>query len=228
MSNPLTGFAAAYMGKTASLASRTARDFVNGRMYFGHSRSHRCVLDPRHDIRRSTARRIRCCALIVCNYAVRAGVHGRRHGRGPRADPIARRRRPPWRRSRSIRSARRSRCRARRSSTFGLRNLGHRLRYARRIVQEGPGLPRPAGPQGAGPAMTIYTSLDDTGFNFQAGIPVAVTPKLPPTGDIDVGASPDRQGAQVRAPRPVRGDDLDLRRRSPIISTRSRSRRRIS
>jgi effector-binding domain-containing protein len=42
----------------------------------------------------------------------------------------------------------------------------------------------------AGPAMTIYTSTDDTGFQYQAGIPIAEEPKTPPRGDIAVGKSP--------------------------------------
>ena len=42
----------------------------------------------------------------------------------------------------------------------------------------------------AGPAMTIYTQADDTGFSFQAAVPVAEPPKDRPTGDIAVGQSP--------------------------------------
>jgi effector-binding domain-containing protein len=41
-----------------------------------------------------------------------------------------------------------------------------------------------------GPAMTIYTHTDDTGFNFEAALPVAETPKIPPKGDIAVGKTP--------------------------------------
>jgi len=41
-----------------------------------------------------------------------------------------------------------------------------------------------------GPAMTIYTSTDDTGFSFQAAIPLAEEPKNPPRGDIAIGKSP--------------------------------------
>jgi effector-binding domain-containing protein len=48
-----------------------------------------------------------------------------------------------------------------------------------------------AGVKPAGLAMTIYTSIDDTGFEFQAAIPVAQAPKTPPPeGDIAVGTSP--------------------------------------
>jgi effector-binding domain-containing protein len=47
-----------------------------------------------------------------------------------------------------------------------------------------------AGIQPAGSAMTIYTSIDDTGFNFQAAIPVAEPPKTPPPADLAVGTSP--------------------------------------
>ena len=42
----------------------------------------------------------------------------------------------------------------------------------------------------AGPAMTVYTSTDDTGFSYQAAVPVAQEPAEPPRGDIAVGKSP--------------------------------------
>jgi effector-binding domain-containing protein len=42
----------------------------------------------------------------------------------------------------------------------------------------------------AGPAMTIYTSTDDTGFSFQAAVPLAEEPPNPPRGDIAIGKSP--------------------------------------
>ena len=42
----------------------------------------------------------------------------------------------------------------------------------------------------AGPSMTIYTSADDTGFQFQAAVPIAEEPRDPPRGDIEVGKSP--------------------------------------
>jgi effector-binding domain-containing protein len=41
----------------------------------------------------------------------------------------------------------------------------------------------------SGPFMTIYTSTDDSGFQFQAAVPVAEPPKNPPRGDIAVGTS---------------------------------------
>ena len=43
----------------------------------------------------------------------------------------------------------------------------------------------------AGPAMTIYTSTDDTGFEFQTGIPVAEAPKAPLPEGLTVGQSPE-------------------------------------
>jgi effector-binding domain-containing protein len=46
------------------------------------------------------------------------------------------------------------------------------------------------GIQPAGPPMTIYTSTDDTGFQYQAGVPIAEAPKNPPRGDLAVGQSP--------------------------------------
>jgi effector-binding domain-containing protein len=47
-----------------------------------------------------------------------------------------------------------------------------------------------AGLKAAGPAMTIYTAMDDVSFNFQAAIPVAAAPKGAPTGEILTGTSP--------------------------------------
>lgn len=43
----------------------------------------------------------------------------------------------------------------------------------------------------AGPAMTIYTATDDTGFEYQAGIPVAEEPKAPLGEGLAVGKSPE-------------------------------------
>ena len=45
--------------------------------------------------------------------------------------------------------------------------------------------------QPSGPAMTVYLSTDDTGFQFQVGVPVAETPKDPPKGDIAMAKSPE-------------------------------------
>ena len=42
----------------------------------------------------------------------------------------------------------------------------------------------------AGPAMTIYTATDDTGFQFHAAVPIAEAPVNAPRGDIEVGKSP--------------------------------------
>ena len=42
----------------------------------------------------------------------------------------------------------------------------------------------------AGRAMTIYTAANDTGFSFQAAVPIGEAPKDPPKGDIAVGQSP--------------------------------------
>ena len=41
-----------------------------------------------------------------------------------------------------------------------------------------------------GPAMTIYTQTDDTGFQFRAALPIPQEPKDPPKGDIAIGKSP--------------------------------------
>jgi effector-binding domain-containing protein len=43
----------------------------------------------------------------------------------------------------------------------------------------------------AGPPMTIYTATDDTGFEYQAGVPVTEEPKAPLEGGLAVGKSPE-------------------------------------
>ena len=42
----------------------------------------------------------------------------------------------------------------------------------------------------AGPAMTVYTATDDTGFQYQAAVPIEEPLKNPPRGDIGAGKSP--------------------------------------
>ena len=42
-----------------------------------------------------------------------------------------------------------------------------------------------------GPPMTIFTQTDDTGFQFQAAVPIAEPPKNPPRGEIAIGQSPE-------------------------------------
>jgi effector-binding domain-containing protein len=46
------------------------------------------------------------------------------------------------------------------------------------------------GLKATGPALTIYTQTDDTGFSFQAALPVEKAPAEPPKGDIALGQSP--------------------------------------
>jgi len=41
--------------------------------------------------------------------------------------------------------------------------------------------------------MTIFTATDDTGFTYQAAIPIAAAPKSPPHGEIALGQSPNGQ-----------------------------------
>ena len=41
----------------------------------------------------------------------------------------------------------------------------------------------------AGPAMTVYTATDDTGFQYQAAVPLGEPLKNPPRGDIGAGKS---------------------------------------
>ena len=42
-----------------------------------------------------------------------------------------------------------------------------------------------------GPPITIYLATDDTGFQFQAAIPVTEPPKEAPRGDLAIGKSPE-------------------------------------
>jgi len=42
----------------------------------------------------------------------------------------------------------------------------------------------------AGEPMMIYTSADDTGFSFQAAVPIGTAPQTSPKGDITVGPAP--------------------------------------
>jgi effector-binding domain-containing protein len=42
-----------------------------------------------------------------------------------------------------------------------------------------------------GQPFTIFTATDDTGFQYQAAIPIVEAPKNPPQGDIAVGTSPE-------------------------------------
>jgi len=39
--------------------------------------------------------------------------------------------------------------------------------------------------------MTIFTATDDTGFEYQAAVPIAAAPKNPPHGDMAIGQSPE-------------------------------------
>jgi effector-binding domain-containing protein len=39
--------------------------------------------------------------------------------------------------------------------------------------------------------MTVFTSTDDIGFQYQAAVPISETPKSPPRGDIAIGQSPE-------------------------------------
>jgi effector-binding domain-containing protein len=46
------------------------------------------------------------------------------------------------------------------------------------------------GLKASGAPMTIYTATDDTGFQFQAAVPVAQAPTVPANSGITVGKSP--------------------------------------
>jgi effector-binding domain-containing protein len=55
--------------------------------------------------------------------------------------------------------------------------------------------------------MTIFTSTDDTGFEYEAAVPIAAAPKDPPHGDIAVGQSPE--GHALKFVHRGSYDDLD-------------------
>ena len=55
--------------------------------------------------------------------------------------------------------------------------------------------------------MTIFTATDDTGFDFQAEVPIAEAPKNPPHGDMAVGQSPE--GTALKFVHRGSYDDLD-------------------
>jgi effector-binding domain-containing protein len=55
--------------------------------------------------------------------------------------------------------------------------------------------------------MTIFTATDDTGFDFQAAVPIAEAPKNPPRGDMAVGQSPE--GTALKFVHRGSYDDLD-------------------
>jgi effector-binding domain-containing protein len=59
----------------------------------------------------------------------------------------------------------------------------------------------------AGLPMTIFTATDDTGFEFEAAVPIADTPKNPPHGDLLLGQSP--QGQALKFVHHGSYDDLD-------------------
>jgi len=48
-----------------------------------------------------------------------------------------------------------------------------------------------AGLKTDGQPMTIFTATDDKGFDYQAAIPLAEPPKVPPSDGVQVGRAPD-------------------------------------
>jgi effector-binding domain-containing protein len=48
-----------------------------------------------------------------------------------------------------------------------------------------------AGLKASGPVMAIYTSTDDTGFDFKAAVPIAQLPKEPAPAGLALGQSPE-------------------------------------
>jgi effector-binding domain-containing protein len=63
------------------------------------------------------------------------------------------------------------------------------------------------GLKATGMPMTVFTATDDTGFDFQAAVPIAEAPKNPPHGDMAVGQSPE--GAALKFVHRGSYDDLD-------------------
>ena len=58
-----------------------------------------------------------------------------------------------------------------------------------------------------GMPMTVFTSTDDTGFQYQASMPIAEAPKNAPHGEITLGQSPD--GRALKFIHHGSYDDLD-------------------
>jgi effector-binding domain-containing protein len=63
------------------------------------------------------------------------------------------------------------------------------------------------GIKASGLPMTIFTATDDSGFEFQAAVPIAEAPKNPPHGDMTVGQSPE--GTALKFVHRGSYDDLD-------------------
>jgi effector-binding domain-containing protein len=63
------------------------------------------------------------------------------------------------------------------------------------------------GIKASGLPMTIFTATDDTGFEYEAAIPIAEAPKNPPHGDMSVGQSPE--GTALKFVHRGSYDDLD-------------------
>jgi effector-binding domain-containing protein len=63
------------------------------------------------------------------------------------------------------------------------------------------------GIKASGLPMTIFTATDDTGFEFEAAVPIAEAPKNPPHGDMAVGQSPE--GTALKFVHRGSYDDLD-------------------
>ncbi len=72
----------------------------------------------------------------------------------------------------------------------------------------------------SGPPITIYTQTDDTGFSYQAGLPVTQAPKDPPKGDISIGPAPSGKALKfVHGQRICTCEVMTLSRFLPILLT---------
>jgi effector-binding domain-containing protein len=56
--------------------------------------------------------------------------------------------------------------------------------------------------------MTIFTATDDTGFEFEAAVPIAEPPKNPPHGEFAIGQSPE--GKALKFVHRGSYEDLDI------------------
>ena len=103
--------------------------------------------------------------------------------------------------------------RRRRSSSARARPTGIRRsrRWSRRSRTSTPRLQK-QGIKPAGPPMTIYTATDDTGFEYQAGVPVAERAEGSAAGEgLAVGKSPDGRALKFIHRGSYDAMDFDLR-----------------
>ena len=132
----------------------------------------------------------RRCDLSPRRVAVAGPDAARRPPQTPAPPPAPRNARQ--RRSHAIRSARKSRCAAK--TIVYMQRHGQLGTAFETLVEAFKKINEALGKQGvkpAGPADDDLYATDDTGFEFQAGVPVAEAPKGPLPGGLAVGKSPE-------------------------------------